>query len=123
MKPLWSSPCSRAGLSTRDDPFPCLHAGWGDRRCPMNDADCRELREREGSLYRIGYIYGAWIVRQDVLGLSPLCSLTYFREKPTPEELHERYGNRVLHVAEAIPCPEGGGGRSSDHEVLADAAD
>jgi len=123
MKPLWSSPCSRAGLVTADDPFPCLHAGGGPGHCPMNSADRDALRERESVMYRLGYGYGAWVVREDVLGISPLCTLTYFREKPTEAELRELYGDRVLHVAEAFPAPAADADDPLDLEVLADAAD
>lgn len=89
----------------------------------MNASNRRDLRTREAAMYRIGYTYGAWIVRLDALGLAPLCSLTYFREKPAPGELQARYGNRVLHVMEAFPCPARPGGEPpSDHEVVAGTA-
>ncbi len=89
----------------------------------MNSADCEALRERESAMYRLGYGYGAWVVREDVLGLSPLCTLTYFREKPTDAELRELYGERVLHVAEAFPATAANTDDPLDLEVLADAAD
>lgn len=122
MKPLWSSPCSRAGLSSRDDPFPCLRAEWGERDCPMNAAQGRSLREGESALYRLGYGYGAWVVRLDVLGLGPVCTLVYFREKPTAEALGELYGGRVLRLSDATPRVPPGGVKPLDLEVLADAA-
>lgn len=89
----------------------------------MNAADREALREREAAMYRLGYGYGAWVVREDVLCLSPLCTLTYFRERPTDAELRELYGDRVLHVAEAFPAPAADADDPLDLEVLADAAD
>ena len=74
-------------------------------------------------MYRLGYPYGAWVVRMDPLGLSPVCSLTYFRERPECGELRALYGSRVLHLSEASPAPSRGGEDSAlDHEVVADAA-
>ena len=123
MKALWTSPCRRAGLASRDDPFPCLNARTAPGQCPMNSADCQALHDREAGMYRLGYTYGAWVVRRDVLGLSPLCSLVYFREKPTDDDLRELYGDRVLHVAEASPACPANDDCPLDLEVLADAAD
>lgn len=124
MKYLWSSPCSRAGLSSRENPFPCLAPGWDDRACPMNSAQCRSLRTTEAEMYELGYPYGAWVVRKDPLGLSPVCSLTYFRTQPTQEVLGAMYGKRVLHIAQATPlCPPACPEPRLDREVLAAAAD
>ena len=89
----------------------------------MNSADCEALRDRESAMYRLGYGYGAWVVREDMLGLSPHCTLTYFRERPTDAELRELYGDRLLHVAEALPACAANDGDPLDLEVLADAAD
>jgi len=89
----------------------------------MNAAACAALREREAAMYRLGYGYGAWVVREGMLGLPPRCSLTYFREKPTDAELRDLYGDRVLHVAEAFPASPAGGSDPLDLEVLAHAAD
>lgn len=90
----------------------------------MNAAEREALSAQESGLYRLGYGYGAWLVRRDVLGLSPVCTLTYFREKPTPEELQALYGDRLLHVADAVPpAPPREVAPASDLEVLADAAD
>lgn len=89
----------------------------------MNSADSEALRDREAVMYRLGYGYGAWVVRRDVLGLSPLCTLTYFRERPTQADLRELFGDRVLHVAEAAPASAANDDDSLDLEVLADAAD
>jgi len=89
----------------------------------MNSAEREALREREAAMYRLGYGYGAWVVREDVLGLSPLCTLTYFRERPSDAELRELYGDRLLHVAEAFPAPAAGSRDRLDLEVLAHAAD
>ncbi len=88
----------------------------------MNSAQCQELRECEAETYRLGYGYGAWVVRKDVLGLSPVCSLAYFREPPTAGDLEAAFGDRVLRVAEAAPAASDGR-EGLDHEVLADAAD
>jgi len=90
----------------------------------MNAAQCKTLRERETEMYQLGYGYGAWVVHKDLLGLSPVCSLTYFREPPTAEDLAAAYGDDVLHVATAEPvCRASEGDDPLDHEVLADAAD
>lgn len=123
MKYLWSSPCSRHGLTSGDEPFPCLDPSWGGRDCPMNAAEGMSLGSQESDMYRLGYPYGAWVVRMDPLGLSPVCSLTYFREKPSQEDLHALYGDRVLRVCQAGPRPARGGPESPlDHEVVAAAA-
>ena len=123
MKYLWSSPCSRHGLSPGDEPFPCLDPSWGGRDCPMNAAGGMALGSQESDMYRLGYPYGAWVVRMDPLGLSPVCSLTYFRDRPEGGELRALYGSRVLHLSEASPAPSRGGEDSAlDHEVVADAA-
>ncbi len=75
-------------------------------------------------MYRLGYSYGAWVVHEDCLGLTRVCTLTYFREPPTAEDLRAAYLGRVLHVAEAAPTlPANGGEAPLDHEVFADAAD
>lgn len=90
----------------------------------MNTAEREAWGVQEGELYRLGYGYGAWLVRKDVLGLDPVCTLTYFREKPTPEELQALYGDRLLHVADAVPpAPPREEAPASDLEVLAHAAD
>jgi hypothetical protein len=90
----------------------------------MNAVQCERMRHREARMYRLGYGYGTWIVRMDPLGLSPLCSLTYFRDPPTAEDLQAMYGKRVLHVEKAEPAPPANdAGPPLDHEVLADAAD
>lgn len=89
----------------------------------MNAAQCDRMRRREARMYRLGYGYAAWVVRMDPLGLSPLCSLTYFREPPAAGDLEAMYGKRVLRVWKAEPAPQAGdSGPSLDHEVLADAA-
>lgn len=89
----------------------------------MNAARREPLGAQEAELYRLGYGYGAWVVRRDVLGLCPVCSLTYFREKPTPGELRELYGDRLLHIADAAPPgPPRDEAPASDLEVLAGAA-
>ena len=123
MKALWTSPCRRAGLASRDNPYPCLDAKTVPGQCPMNSAECEAIHDRESAMYRLGYGYGAWVVRRDVLGFAPLCSLVYFREKPTDEELRELFGDRVLHVAEASPARAANDDDPLDLEVLADAAD
>jgi hypothetical protein len=124
MKYLWSSPCSRAGLSPRENPFPCLEPGGDNRTCPMNSAQCQSIRATDAEMYQLGYTYGAWVVREDPLGLSPVCSLTFFRERPTPEDLDAIYGTRLLHLQAATPiCPPACPERPLDREVLPAAAD
>ena len=123
MNPLWPSPCSRRGLSSEAHPFPCLESSWGERDCPMNAAGGMALGSQESDMYRLGYPYGAWVVRMDPLGLAPVCSLTYFREKPSIGDLHALYGDRVLRLCEARPAPAGFVPEEPlDHEVVADAA-
>lgn len=90
----------------------------------MNSVQCRALRTTEAEMYELGYPYSAWVVRKDLWGLAPVCSLTYFREKPTPEDLGAIYGERVLHIAQAAPvCPANDPALPLDREVLASAAD
>jgi hypothetical protein len=106
MKTLRSSPCRREGVSPDNQDFPCLEPGWGNQPCPMNEG-CREwMRERESEMYQLGYPYAAWVVKKDLLGLSPVCSLVYFRERPTPADVEEVCGKSVLHVADATPAPD-----------------
>jgi hypothetical protein len=89
----------------------------------MNAAERAMLRQREAEMYRLGYTYGAWVVRLDMLGLFPVCSLTYFREKPTAGELQAAYGNRLLHIVEAVPPAAANDDDGLDLEVFPDAAD
>lgn len=90
----------------------------------MNAAVRNALAAQEAELYRLGYSYGAWLVRRQVLGFGPTCSLTYFREKPSPEELQSLYDGRVLHIADAVPsAPPPQEAPASDLEVRADAPD
>jgi hypothetical protein len=86
----------------------------------MNAAGGMALGSQESEMYRLGYPYGAWVVRMDPLGLSPVCSLTYFRERPESGDLRALYGNRVLHLSEASPAR--GGRNPPNHEVVAGAA-
>ena len=86
----------------------------------MNSGSCKSVRACDAEMYRMGYPYGAWVVREDPLGLSPVCSLTYLRDKPTPEDLGAIYGRRVLRVAAATPdCPAHRDDGPLDREVLA----
>jgi hypothetical protein len=87
----------------------------------MNAAGGMALGSQESDMYRLGYPYGAWVVRMDPLGLSPVCSLTYFRDRPVGDELRALYGNRVLHLSVASPA-RGGPEDPLDHEVVAGAA-
>ena len=101
VKTFWSSPCQRCGLSTDDEPFPCLGEKWGARECPMNAARADWLRRREAGMYRMGYPYAAWVVKEDGLGLFPVCSLEFFRDEPTPELVQAALGPHLLHVEKA----------------------
>lgn len=104
MKRFWSSPCRREGVSPDNKDFPCLEPDWGNRSCPMNEG-CRDwMRDREKEMYRLGYPYAAWVVKEGALGLPPNCSLVYFRDPPTPTDVQEVCGKSVLHVAPAAPA-------------------
>lgn len=96
---LFASPClAHVGKS-----FPCLDKGFAGP-CPMNRALAEDLQQRANALYALGYPYGAWVVKEDPLGLYPTCNLEFFREKPTREELLAIYGSRFLHLAPANPA-------------------
>jgi hypothetical protein len=107
VKTFWSSPCQRCGLSTDDEPFPCLGENWGARECPMNAARAGWLQRCEDGMYRLGYPYAAWVVKEDGLGCFPVCSLEFFRDEPTPELVQATQGPHLLRVEKATPAPPG----------------
>jgi hypothetical protein len=59
-----------------------------------------EVRQRE--MYKIGYPYGAWVVRRTFFGLRTECALYFLREKPAAGDVEALLGPGVLRVTRAI---------------------
>jgi hypothetical protein len=73
----------------------------------MNSTDSSRLKEIGARAYQQGFSHGVWHVYTDLLGLFPVCKLSFFREQPTEDLLRRIYGSRFLHFAHFSPH-EGG---------------
>jgi len=52
-------------------------------------------------MYKIGYPYAVWIVRENWFGLRKECTLQFLRERPRTDDLEELYGPGVLRASPA----------------------
>ena len=101
MSILAQSPCQSFGLASCDKPHPCLEPGW-EGPCPMSTHRGNWVEVRQREMYKIGYPYGAWVVRRTFFGLRTECALYFLREKPAAGDVEALLGPGVLRVTRAI---------------------